>query len=57
MDHHDPLTLAAELRSRAFGAAAEERVDLLFLAVEYERLAAARDSANQQTPLKVSLPK
>jgi hypothetical protein len=57
MDLHNPLTLAAELRARALGATDEERADLLFLAAEYERLAAAADAGTRRGPLNVSLPK
>ncbi|WP_171982402.1 hypothetical protein [Sphingomonas sp. LM7] len=53
MDLQNPLSLAAELRIRALCATAEERADLLFLAAEYERLAAAL----QHGPVQVLLPK
>lgn len=38
MTDSNPQALAAELRARALGAAADEQADLLFLAAEYEQL-------------------
>jgi hypothetical protein len=57
MDPDDPQSLAAELRARALTATVEERLDLLFLAAEYERLDAAMRDAAEQPPVKVYLPK
>ncbi len=57
MDLHNPLALAAELRARALVATDEERADLLFLAAEYDRMAAEPGGGTQQLPLKVFLPK
>ena len=57
MDPQNPLVLAAELRARARVATAEECADLLFLAAEYERLAAAPEAGIPSGSLKVFLPK
>ncbi|NIJ18677.1 hypothetical protein FHS95_000346 [Sphingomonas naasensis] len=38
-------------------ATAEDRADLLFLAMEYERLAGTIDTVLQQAAVKVFLPK
>lgn len=57
MDLQNPLALAAELRSRALSATAGERADLLFLAAEYERLAAEGEPGAGPGSVAVFLPK
>lgn len=57
MNPDDPQSLAAELRARAVTATVEERLELLFLAGEYERLEATLRSPAEQQPVKVFLPK
>jgi len=57
MHQQDPLALAAELRARALSATAEDRADLLFLAMEYEQLAETIDAVPQRGAVKVFLPK
>lgn len=57
MHEHNSLALAAELRARALSATAEDRADLLFLAMEYERLAGTIDTGLKQAAVKVFLPK
>lgn len=47
MDTQMLLDLAAELRQRALQAAGMEQAELLFLAEEYERLAARPDGQEQ----------
>lgn len=57
MHLESPQSLAAELRARARSATLEERIDLLFLAAEYERLDGVRSCDIEQPSMNVFLPK
>lgn len=53
----NPAALAAELRLRAEDAEGREREELLFLAEEYERMAAETEIGDRTAWRGVALPK
>ncbi|MCD2314794.1 hypothetical protein LQ954_01375 [Sphingomonas sp. IC-11] len=56
MSAHQLLDLAMKLRARAASAGPSEREDLLFLANEYEAMAARSFKTDQAEPVSVILP-